>query len=160
MADWSAARPKLAQSYGIDFEPEGLLTWEWVEERLVASRNYWIATSRADGRAHTKPHWGMWVDSLLYWGTDPHSITAGNLRRDNRATVHLESGDEVVIMEGVVIPGVGDANRERLADLSQAKYDFKPAVSEFDIYMRFEPQVVLAWREIDFPSSATRLVKG
>jgi hypothetical protein len=45
-----ASRPYMP-GYGILDANDGLLPWEWAVERLTNSRNYWIATTSADGHA-------------------------------------------------------------------------------------------------------------
>ena len=38
--------------YGIEPSPDGMLPWSWAAERLARSRNYWVATTRPNGRPH------------------------------------------------------------------------------------------------------------
>jgi hypothetical protein len=103
-----AGPPDVPLVYGFPKDATGLLPWSHAESRLEQDRNYWLATTRPDGRPHVTPLWGVWVDGALYfdglpttrWGRDP-------LRRVPRAanpaaTAHLESGDDVVIIEGIV----------------------------------------------------------
>jgi Pyridoxamine 5'-phosphate oxidase len=80
----------------------GLLPWEHVAERLSAARNYWVATSGADGRPHCMPVWGVWNDREFVFSTSPISRKARNLATNPYAAVHLESGDQVVVVEGPV----------------------------------------------------------
>ena len=77
----------------------GNLSWQWATERLSRARNYWIATTRPDGRPHSRPVWGVWLDGFFYFSTG--SLAAQNLVTSSGITVHLESGNEVVIIEGV-----------------------------------------------------------
>jgi len=42
----------------------GLKHWSWALERLEKSHNYWIATSRPDGRPHLMVVWGIWWKML------------------------------------------------------------------------------------------------
>ena len=79
-----------------------MLDWSWAVERLVASRNYWIGTADEDGRPRAIPVWGLWFDDSVVFGTNPRSRKGRNLERDPRVVVHLESGDEAVILEGEV----------------------------------------------------------
>src|SRR5437879_1333607 len=87
-----------------DYTPKGtkaeFLPWEWTTERIKRSHNYWICTTRPDGRPHAVPVWGVWVEDALYFSTDPNSRKAKNLAASPAISVHLESGDEVVILEG------------------------------------------------------------
>jgi hypothetical protein len=78
------------------------LDWAPVERRLVAASNYWLATTRPDGAPHVTPVWGVWVADALYFDGIPTALWARNTARNPAACVHLESGDEVVILDGVV----------------------------------------------------------
>jgi len=80
------------------------LPWSHAEERLARSRSYWICTSRPDGRPHAAPVWGFWHEGALYFGTHQDTRKARNIARNPRVSVHLESGDDVVILEGVSEP--------------------------------------------------------
>jgi PPOX class probable F420-dependent enzyme len=147
----AASRPDFASGYGVPSEPEGMLPWSWAEDQLETSRNYWIVTVRPDGSPHSAPVWGLWVDGAVVFSTSPESRKGRNLARDPRVVITLESGDDVVILEGEIetIPLV-----DRLADLYEEKYDYRPG-GEGDWYS-LRPRVVHAWREQDYPRSATR----
>ena len=53
--------------YGVPKSSKGLLPWKWAQDRLVKSRQYWIATTRPDGSPHVMPVWGLWLDSVFYF---------------------------------------------------------------------------------------------
>lgn len=153
-----AERPSFAPSYGISPEDEGLLSWNSIGEEVERSRNYWVVTVRADGRPHTTPVWGVWVDDALYFGTSDVSVKGRNLLRDPRLVVHLESGDDVVIFEGTAKrePLEADLHR-RIVTAYAAKYDM--AVDDLqgpEGWFRLRAEKVLAWRESDFVRTATR----
>ena len=95
-----AARPDMPD-YGISADADGLLPWQHVSEQMAAARNYWIGTVRPDGRPHATPVWGVWVDETFYFGMGPRSVKARNLAANPALVVHLESGDDVVVLEGV-----------------------------------------------------------
>ena len=126
-----------------------MLPWSWAEERLAASRNYWVVTSGEDGPA-AAPVWGVWADGAVYFGTSPRSRKGRNIERDPQVVIHLESGDEVVILHGEVELDEVD---EPILDAYEAKYDHRPPTKTL---YRLRPARVLAWREVDFPTSATR----
>ncbi len=63
-------------------------------------RNYWVCTTRADGRPHAMPVWGLWLDDAVLFSTDPESVKARNLAARPDVVVHLESGDDVVVVDG------------------------------------------------------------
>jgi hypothetical protein len=87
--------------YGIRPDGEGILPWSFVDERMANARNYWVATTRPDGRPHAMPLSGVWIDGSFCFGTGPGSRKARNLAENPHLVVHSESGDEVVILEGV-----------------------------------------------------------
>jgi hypothetical protein len=143
-------RPGFEPGYGISPEEEGMLDWSWAAERLASSRNYWIVTSGEDGPA-AAPVWGVWSDGALFFGTNPSSRKGRNLERDPRVVVHLESGDEVVILRGRI--GREDLP-DAVVDAYEAKYDFRPKATENWFVLR--PERAVAWLERDYPTTATR----
>ena len=145
--------------YGISPEPEGMLEWEWVDQRMEKSRNYWISSTRPDGKPHAAPVWGVWLDGILYFGTERRSRKGRNLAARAAVVVHLESGDEAVIIEGSVEEVSDIELLTRIADATAAKYpphkpepDPGPSVAMY----RLRPRLVFAWTEKDFPDTATR----
>ena len=149
------SRPKFR---GLPIKPAdegaGLVPWEWAAGQLERSRNYWIATVRADGSPHVMPVWGVWLDGAFYFDTHPESQKVRNLRRQSRAVVHLENGSEVVILEGTIDVEEDDIEEgelfERIATAYEAKYRTRP----FGAFA-FRPLIGYAWRD-DFTGSATR----
>jgi hypothetical protein len=133
--------------YGVPEEAAGMLPWAWADERLGAAHNYWIATIGP----HASPVWGLWRDGTFLFSCGARSRKARDLTRDPRLVVHLESGDEVVIVEGVAEPvSATEADVEEY----ERKYAYKPDPGEG--WYRVDPRRVLAWREQDYPGSATR----
>jgi hypothetical protein len=86
------------------------LPWRWARQRLIDARNYWIVSVLPDGRPHSRPVWGVWLDEHLYFDTG--SRIGSNLMANPEVTVHLESGDEVVILEGTA---------ERITDAEEGR---------------------------------------
>lgn len=128
-----------------------MLDWEWAEQRLTSSRNYWITTTGETGAPAAAPVWGVWFDGAVYFGTNPDSRKGRNLARDPRVVIHLESGDEVVILHGEIERGT--LPPDALEDYA-AKYDYRPAVTEGWYVLR--PRRAVAWVERDYPRTATR----
>src|ERR1051325_9341334 len=95
-------RPELPEGYGLPSTDEGLLPWSWAVERLEAARNFWFSTVRPNGRPHAMPAWAVWLDGLLYFEGSPMTRRAQNLASNPNLSVHLESGDQVLILEGRV----------------------------------------------------------
>lgn len=143
-------------SYGISRRERGLLSWRAVTKRLALARNYWVVTADARGRPHAVPVWGLWLASAFYFATDPASRKGRNLAARPDVVVHLESGDDAVILEGVMEP-VHDARLlKRFADAYEAKYAFRPDTGSATATYRLRPKTVHAWHEAGFPQSATR----
>jgi hypothetical protein len=117
----SGSRPELP-GYGVApaDEGEGLLPWAWAEERLAASRSYWIATGRPDGRPHLAPVWGVWWDGALWFSTGRRSAKVRNLAADPRCTASTESAAEAVIVEGTATEA--DVHPPEVVDAYSAKY--------------------------------------
>ncbi len=155
-------RPTMPKGYGIDPKsPTGMIPWRAANEQLKKSRNYWIATTRPDGRPHVMPVWGVWVRGALYFSTHRRSRKARNLAANPAVVVHLESGDNAVIVEGTAREVTARVALAPVDDAYFAKYKMRlsdiPAGS--GIYA-VEPHVVFAWREKDFPASTTRWLFG
>ena len=87
----------LPKSYGT---PNHLLRWEEVEQKLLGSKTYWLATTRRDGRPHSVPVDGIWREGALYFGGDAATVHMRNLRSNPRAVIHTESGESPVIAGG------------------------------------------------------------
>lgn len=152
-----AERPGLREGYGISKDNDGLMAWPEVEAKLIASRNYWVCSTRADGRPHVAPVWGLWLDSALLFSSDPDSVKGRNLSRQPEVVIHLESGDDAVILEGRI---------ERFADTSpeyngfveayEVKYGIRLEPDPSFAYFKLRPRTALSWLESDFPRTATR----
>src|SRR3954468_22320223 len=102
-----SSRPLMPDGYGVPEHDEGLLEWSWAVERLTAARNYWFCTTRPDGRPHAMPAWAAWVNGTLYFDGSPETRRGRNLAQNASIGVHLESGDEVVILEGRAVYSPG-----------------------------------------------------
>lgn len=133
------------------------LPWSWAAERLTRARNYWIATTRPAGQPHSRPVWGVWLDHAFYFSTG--SLAAQNLVTQPAIAVHLESGNEVVIIEGVV-QQVSDVSLvERVVSLYNQKYHWNLDSKQLPgPFYAIRPLVVFGWHleesEINPESSA------
>ena len=88
------------------------------------------------------------------FGTNPRSRKGSNLARDSRVLIHLDSGDEVVIVEGTVEPVTPT---EAVAETFHAKYDWRPDLTdETQGWFRLRPRLAQAWLETDYTATATR----
>ena len=155
-------RPQLPRAYGVPVGEAGLLPWSWAEARLETARNYWFSTTRPDGRPHAVPGWAVWLDGALYFEGSPETRRARNLAVNPALTVHLESGDEVVILEGEARLASPPPRQlaERLAAAFTAKYaashDYRPAPDPWDAggLWALRPRVAFGWQA--FPQTVTR----
>jgi hypothetical protein len=114
--------------YGAAAPPSELLPWSWAEQRLVAARNYWIATTRPDGRPHCRPVWGVWLPDGFWFSTG--SLARHNLAANPQITVHLESGDQVVFLEGVAAAVTGTGTLQGFLAAYNPKYDWDAAATD------------------------------
>jgi hypothetical protein len=154
------SRPGMPASYGIGrggSAPGELLPWAQVVDWLEAARNYWVSTTRPDGRPHSKPVWGLWLDGMVMFSTDPTSVTGRNLAAGSPMQIHLESGDEVAIVDGVVERPSDPDLLARFADAYDSKYGIRVDVTSSDTpILALRPGTVMSWTEADYPGTATR----
>jgi hypothetical protein len=108
--------------FGAPAPPGDLLPWSWAEHRLVTAQNYWIATTRPTGRPHCRPLWGVWLPDGFWFTTG--SLAVHNLPFNDEITVHLEDGQEVVIVEGTAQPETDPPSLQAMCDAYGPKYDY------------------------------------
>ena len=151
-----ASRPNIP-GYGIAGENEGrgLLPWSRAEERLTKSWNYWLATTRPDGRPHLMLVWGIWRDGAFWFSTGDKTVKARNLAANPKCVIGTERANDAVILEGVA---AWTAASPALAPLWQAykkKYNWDVEGSGF---YRVHPAVAFGLIEKDklFTQTATR----
>lgn len=135
--------PDQPRMFGGHLEPVRL-PWKWATERLADARNYWIATTRPNGQPHSRPVWGIWLDDAFYFSTG--SLATQNLATNPTITVHLESGSEVVIIEGVAEPVSEAAFVEQVVSLYNQKYHWD--VDPNDVpgpFYAVRPRVAFGW---------------
>jgi general stress protein 26 len=159
-------------------EGTGLLPWSWAQERLVASRNYWMVTvwpvvrgprelaaSASEfvglyGRPHAMPVWGMWHDDAFWFSSSRTSRKAKNLAANPRCVVTTEDALNPVVVEGTAELLTNPAEIAMLLALENAKYetDYKiemldPAVNSC---FRVHPKWAFGIEHGDFEGSPTR----
>lgn len=134
----ASSRPRM---FGGHLEPVRL-PWRWAEAQLGAARTYWIATTRPDGQPYTRPVWGIWFDTVLYL-TIGSPVAQNNLASTPAATVHLESGAKVVILEGATEAVTDPSLLGEIIPAYEAKYQCKLPPS--DRFYAFRPQVGFGW---------------
>lgn len=88
--------------YGVPESTDGVLPWDWAEERLARTRNYWVTTATPAGRPHSMPVWGVWLSGRerFWFSCSPSSRKARNLRANPQVVVAPTDTVEVVSLEG------------------------------------------------------------
>jgi PPOX class probable F420-dependent enzyme len=147
--------------YGIQGpgEGSGLLPWSWAEERLIASRNYWVTSLWPDGRPHSMPVWGAWDGEALWFSSGRRSRKARNLAADPRCVVTTEDANEPVVIEGSAESARERDAIVRVAELMNAKYG--GITAEFlaaHATIRVRPRWAFGIAHDDFTGSPTRWV--
>lgn len=159
----AADRPVFPDGYGLPETSEGLLTWEEVEARLVESQNYWLASVRPDGRPHSVPRWGVWVEGRFWYDGAPTTVHTRNTEQNPAVTLTLESGSQVVIVEGeshatsAAADGFGQRLAAAFGKYADAGYSPEPdswSGEDGGGLRVITPHRVLAW--FDFPKDCTR----
>lgn len=161
MKEPTVTRPLFPEGYVRN--PTAILSWHEVEPRLVEAQNYWLCTVRPDGRPHAIPKWGVWIAGRLYFDGSSQTRHARNIVENPRVAIHLESGDEAVILEGYCrpLPGPGKALGEQVAREYARKYaerGYAPEPTQWDAGGLYEvtPCKVLAWTS--FADDPTKFV--
>lgn len=156
-------RPIFPEGYGLPETTDGTLAWSVVEERLRDSENYWLTSVRPDGRPHSVPRWGVWVDGRFYYDGAPTTVHARNAERNPAVTLTLESGTEAVIVEGRSFASRAEPDDlgRRLAE-AFGKYAAKGYTPTADSWSGEDggglrvivPERAMAW--FSFPTDCTR----
>ena len=131
--------------------------------RLAASRNYWLGTTLPSGAPHAAPVWGVVAGQTLYLYTERSTVKARNIAADPRVVVHLESGDDVVIVRGTAEDLGSPVGLPEVVAALAAKYtapgdrDYLPdADPAFDVVYAVRPRSAMAWRLADYDGSQRR----
>jgi nitroimidazol reductase NimA-like FMN-containing flavoprotein (pyridoxamine 5'-phosphate oxidase superfamily) len=161
MSEPQVSRPRFPKGYVEN--PISLLPWSHVLQRLTDAKNYWLCTVRPNGHPHVVPKWAVWVDDRIYFDGSPETRHARNIATNRYVVLHLESGDDVVILEGTS-QAVDKPSPElgvKVAGAYSAKYaalGYAPAPDQWENGGLFEikPHVVLAWTK--FTDNPTKFV--
>lgn len=132
--------------------------WETVRAELERAEHYWIATVRPDGRPHTVPVDGIWIDDAWYYGGSEETVHHQTVVANPEMVMHLEDGMKVVIVEGEVRQTTPAPDlAKRMADASRKKYGYGLDASGYEKgVLTLLPRRVLAWTA--FPKDATRFL--
>jgi PPOX class probable F420-dependent enzyme len=143
--------------------PDDALSWPEVAARLAAARNYWLCTTTPSGAPHAAPVWGVVTGQALYLYSERRTVKARNLAADPRVVVHLESGEDVVIVRGTAkdlgtpaqVPDVVVALSAKYTGEDDRQY-LPGADPDFDVIYAISPQSAMMWRLADYEASQRR----
>lgn len=143
--------------------PDDTLSWPEVAARLAAARNYWLGTTMPSGAPHAAPVWGVVADGTLYLYSERRTVKARNLAADPRVVVHLESGEDVLIVRGTAEDVGTPAQVPDVVAALSAKYTgdgdrrYLPAADpDFDVIYAVRPRSAMTWRLADYEGSQRR----
>jgi pyridoxine/pyridoxamine 5'-phosphate oxidase len=133
----------------------GLKPWSYAEERLQRARNFWISTTRPDGRPHAVPIWALWLQDQLLFSTSERSSKARNLSALPYAVIGSEPADDAIVLEGPVERVRDSALIRAFVQAYAAKYAEKMDDFSEPVYV-LRPKLAFAFSTTDFTGSATR----
>lgn len=162
--DITAGPAIVPEGYTRTDREQRLLDWSHVDARMRESKNFWVATTRPDGRPHVAPTWAVWHDNRLYFDGSPETRRMRNLAENPNVAIHLEDGDHAVIVEGIVrvIDRPTVELGKQLSDIFSAKYaahGYAPEPDSWDgggLYV-VEPTLALAWTEFGVDMTRWRI---
>lgn len=151
------SRPRFPHGYGFTPNtPHSPPAWDWVVSRIAGSRNYWICTASRQAKPHAMPVWGIWGDDTLYFVTKRASKKARNLFENPQVVVHLESGDDVIVLEGMALELKSPAKMAEIGKLYSEKYGGDQIYPDIESVFELQADTVFSWLERDFHQTATR----
>jgi general stress protein 26 len=142
-------------------------SWVEVADRLLAARSYWLGSVDPEGSPHAVPVWGAVVHDDLHLFSERHTAKARYVAADPRVVVHLESAEDVVIVNGLLEDlGLPQEHADVMQAL-QVKYSapedavYLPAADpDFDVLWRLRPSRAMLWRLDEFDASQARWRAG
>jgi hypothetical protein len=120
------------------------LEWAWADGELAAAGTYWAVppTPSPGAHPHPRPVWGVWRAPELHLSVGS-PVLARALVTGAPVTAHLDSGTDVVVVEGTVTGHTTDAD---LVAAYDAKYEYRYDVDEYGPLTTVRAERVLAWR--------------
>jgi len=156
MTNPKIARPTFPPGY-VD-KPVSFLTWDWVAAQLTEAKHYWLCSVRPPssgaqgGRPHVVPRWGAFIENKFYYDGSPETRHSRNILENPNVSLHLESGEKAIIMEGISQPAEKPKPEfaVRLAGEIGKKYSssgYTPKPDQWDeggLFI-FTPRQCIAW---------------
>lgn len=146
----------LAASYGLDQLGPKHASLSEIYDRIAAERNWWIATT-SQTHPHVSPVWGLICEDRMIFCCDPRSLKATNLKNNPHVALHLESGDNVVIVNASASLIAPTELPTTFADDYEAKYAYRPDPDDpnFRAY-ELHPTKIMSWQEAEVVETAAR----
>jgi len=139
-------------------DPKLWITWEHANDKLARETVYWVSTASRLGRPHAAPVWGIWKQSRFYFETAPNSVKGRNLSSNQSLVVHVQDGNDTVILEGTTRREKRTETLNQLRKDYFRKYQYTPDCSNKreQIFFMVEPKIIHAWKA---PRNHRSLVK-
>ncbi len=136
-------RTRSARFYGAASDRPAV-EWRWVHDQLETAGTYWVV-GPTSGHPHPRPVWGIWADDRLHLSVGSPALSSG-LTAGTPVTVHLDSGTDVVIVEGTRGNPADTRSAPALLAAYERKYDWHYDTAGYGPLVTIEPSKVLAWR--------------
>jgi nitroimidazol reductase NimA-like FMN-containing flavoprotein (pyridoxamine 5'-phosphate oxidase superfamily) len=149
-----ASRPHMP-GYIDEKDRKGLLPWNWAVRRLSKTQNYFLATTRSDGRPHVMPIWGIWMNDRFYFSTGGKSVKARNLAGNPNCVLCPSGAEQAVILEGKATKVRDKKILKKFATLYLKKYKFDPSEMNEPVFS-IHPRTAFGQIEKTFVKTATR----
>lgn len=157
----SIKRPTFPPGY-VD-NPRDFVEWDIVEQCFREAKNYWVCSVSPKSHPHVIPKWGVWVRGKLYYDGSSETRHARNLVLNPQVAIHLESGDEAMILYGTAREILSPERilAEQIAAEYVRKYEkfgYAPSEDQWDQGGLTEilPKQVIAWT--NFMENPTKFV--
>jgi nitroimidazol reductase NimA-like FMN-containing flavoprotein (pyridoxamine 5'-phosphate oxidase superfamily) len=153
-------RPKFPKEWHVPNDPKLWITWEHMNDKLAKETVYWISTAGSRGRPHAVPVWGIWTQNSFYFETDPNSVKGRNLSNNGTIVVHVQDGNDTVILEGRARKEKRSEKLNRLKKEYTRKYRYTPDWSNErnQIVFRVEPRIAHAWKALRMHRSLVKFI--
>jgi nitroimidazol reductase NimA-like FMN-containing flavoprotein (pyridoxamine 5'-phosphate oxidase superfamily) len=122
------------------------LSWAWAVDHFSRAHNYYLSTTRSDGRPHVMPVWGVWFGGSFYFSTGRRSRKSKNLSQNPRCVVCPEDASTAVILEGTAKEVREGGLRSRFVAAYKKKYDWDMSDTKDPIY-EVRPRVIFGIAE-------------
>jgi hypothetical protein len=141
----------------------GEISWSDVAERLASARSYWLGTCDSDGSPHAVPVWGAVVSQDLFLFSERRTAKARYVARNPNVVVHLESTEDVVIVNGLLQDLGLPQDHPNVLQALEAKYSsrvdaqYLPSTdADFDVLWRLRARRAMLWTLDDYERSQSR----